>query len=64
MEQLRQLLEGIQAVADFNKTLALLSALKSGQISLDELKIIEGGWQLISHEKQIGVPQEDEPDET
>lgn len=35
-----------EAQSNYQKSLMLLSALKSGQITLDDFEMINGGWQL------------------
>lgn len=35
-----------RAEANYEKTLALLAALKSGEVSLQEVRLIQDGWQI------------------
>lgn len=36
-----------QARADFEKTLVLIQGLKTGQITLEEIQLVEGGWRIV-----------------
>lgn len=48
LNRLQQAQAELNAVrTDYDKTLALLASLKAGEVSLDEVSLITGGWQLI-----------------
>jgi hypothetical protein len=46
-----------QVRLDYDKTLALLVALKSGAVTLDQVTLIDGGWSVTA------VPQAEPSDE-
>lgn len=59
-----QFLETISAIqnqhqlrADYEKTLALLAALKSGALGLENFKLSPGGWQFVPDPVDSGRPQ-------
>lgn len=52
MQDLLAKLDAIQrahaTAADYEKTLALLAALKDGSVSLDQVALLPGGWNVVS----------------
>lgn len=64
MEPLVRELESIHArnmkANDYEKTLALLRALKAGTVTLDNVTMTADGWQLVEVPAQ--PPQPEEPD--
>lgn len=65
MDEFKRLLADIhqrhQVAADYQKTLALLRALKSGAVSIDQIAMTADGWQVL--DVQIEAPPAEEPAE-
>lgn len=55
LKELATLNELSTARNDYHKTLALLRALKAGTVTLENVTLTEGGWQVAA------VPPEPEP---
>lgn len=47
LDTLNEIQSTSQLRADYLKTLALLAALKSGEITLDRIEMVETGWRLV-----------------
>lgn len=56
MEMLLREIEQTQVKADYQKTLALLRALKAGQVSLDQVTLTENGWNLVQVTVEEAAP--------
>ena len=50
-----------QVQANYEKTLLLLAALKSGAISLDQFNLVPGGWQLVLAQPAVVIVEEADP---
>ena len=64
--KLIQMSQLTEAQSNYQKSLMLLSALKSGQITLDDFEMTNGGWQLRIPAPVQPAPQiivEEVPDE-
>lgn len=65
MEELRRQLAEIEAhnglINDYQKTLALLRALKAGTISLDNVLPTPNGWQLVEVHIEPAAPAAVDP---
>ena len=60
MQSLVAKLSEVQAVsnlrADYQKTLLLLAALKSGEVTLEQFEIVETGWKLVEPKEEASKP--------
>lgn len=61
MQRLLRELDQIQQLhvlkADYEKSLALLAALKAGEVSLDQVTLVANGWQVSAAEPVVKRPQ-------
>jgi hypothetical protein len=57
LKTLSEMDRAAQVKLDYDKTLALLVALKSGAVALDQVTLIDGGWSVTA------VPQAELSDE-
>lgn len=55
LEQVNLIGQFHQSQANYEKSLAVLTALKNYEISLQEIELVEGGWKIVP--KPVEVPQ-------
>ena len=64
LQQLAALDQAAQHKLNYEKTLALLTALKAGHVQLDDVQLVEGGWMMSEANPQEETPiAPDEPQE-
>ena len=59
MEKINAVHAHHQLAGDYAKTLALLAALKTGEVVLDQIQLIENGWMFVNAAKppvDVGEP--------
>jgi hypothetical protein len=66
MDELLQEMAEIDAVAairrDYQKTLALLRALKAGTIGVDDITMLPDGWRLVERPPPAAEPKTEKPE--
>ena len=64
LQQLAAMDQAAQHKLNYEKTLALLAAMKAGQVQLDDVQLIEGGWTVSDAKPPEEAPiAPDEPQE-
>lgn len=61
LQQLSAMDQAAQHKLNYEKTLVLLAAMKAGQVQLDEVQLVEGGWMMSEAKLPDDTP--DTPEE-